>query len=266
MTLRESINREARTDAGLGKKLRITMLIRIICIPMIMTVPVPLNAGEELYIGKFSTAKVDESIPEGWEPLTFEKIESRTRYSLVTENNITVIQAVSDASASGLIRKIRINPRDYPIIQWRWKVSNVYRKGDVRKKSGDDYPARLYITFEYDRERLGFMERIKFNAIKLIYGEYPPIGAINYIWANKAPIGSTVPNPYTGRAKMIVVESGEVDLNKWVMEKRNIFDDYVAAFGKNPPMISGIAIMTDSDNTRESATAFYGDIVFRSVD
>jgi len=266
MILGKSIHTKIKIDTGLDKKLRITMLIRIISILLIMTVPVRLNAGEELYVGKFSTAKVDESIPEEWQPLTFDKIESHTRYSLVTENNITVIQAVSDASASGLIRKIRINPRDYPIIQWRWKVSNVYRKGDVRKKSGDDYPARLYITFEYDRDRSGLMERIKFNAIKLIYGEYPPLGALNYIWANKAPIGSTVPNPYTDRAKMIVVESGEADLNKWVMEQRNIFNDYVAAFGKNPPGISGIAIMTDSDNTRESATAFYGDIVFRSVD
>ncbi|MBW1912940.1 MAG: DUF3047 domain-containing protein, partial [Deltaproteobacteria bacterium] len=202
----------------------------------------------------------------GWEPLTFDKIESHTRYSLVTENNITVIQAVSDASASGLIRNIRINPKDYPIIQWRWKVSNIYKKGNVKQKSGDDYPARLYITFEYDPDKLGFLERIKFNAIKLLYGKYPPLGAINYIWASRAPIGSIVPNPYTNRAKMIVVESGEVALNKWVTEKRNVFDDYIAAFGKNPPMISGIAIMTDSDNTKESATAFYGDIVFRSVD
>ncbi len=258
------MNMEPRIDAGLGKDRRITMLIRCLFILLIITVPIQLNAGEDFYIGKFSTAKISEPLPEGWEPLTFGKIESHTRYSLVTENNITVIQAVSDASASGLIRKIRINPEDYPIIQWRWKISNIYRKGDVKQKSGDDYPARIYITFEYDPEKLGFIERVKFNAVKLFYGEYPPIGAINYIWANKAPIGSIVPNPFTDRAKMIVVESGEMALNRWVIEKRNIFDDYVAAFGENPPMISGIAIMTDSDNTKESATAFYGDIFFKS--
>jgi hypothetical protein len=62
---------------------------------------------------------------------------------------------------------------------------------------------------------------------------------------------------------MIVVESGKDSLNTWITEERNLFDDYVAAFGVKPPMISGIAIMTDSDNTKESATAFYGDILFR---
>jgi len=63
--------------------------------------------------------------------------------------------------------------------------------------------------------------------------------------------------------KMIVIESGKESLNNWVIEERNIFDDYVMAFGEKPPMISGIAIMTDSDNTRESAIAFYGDILFK---
>jgi hypothetical protein len=59
---------------------------------------------------------------------------------------------------------------------------------------------------------------------------------------------------------MIVVKSGKMALNTWITEERNIFDDYIRAFGEKPPMISGIAIMTDSDNTKEAATAFYGDI------
>jgi hypothetical protein len=72
-----------------------------------------------------------------------------------------------------------------------------------------------------------------------------------------------IPNPYTNRVIMIVVESGETKLNQWVSEERNIFEDYKKAFGQEPPMISGIAIMTDTDNTGESATAYYGDILFR---
>jgi len=61
---------------------------------------------------------------------------------------------------------------------------------------------------------------------------------------------------------MIVVESGKDHLNKWITEERNIYDDYLKAFGKAPPPISGVAIMTDSDNTGESAVAFYGDLFF----
>jgi hypothetical protein len=72
-----------------------------------------------------------------------------------------------------------------------------------------------------------------------------------------------VPNPYTDRVIMIVVESGEAKLNQWVKEERNIYEDYKKAFKEEPPAISGIAIMTDTDNTGESVTAFYGDIIFK---
>jgi hypothetical protein len=99
----------------------------------------------------------------------------------------------------------------------------------------------------------------------LLYGQYPPIGAINYIWESKVPRGTMIPNPYTDRVIMIVVESGESKLNQWVSEERNIHEDYKKAFGQEPPMISGVAIMTDTDNTGEIATAYYGDILFRKT-
>jgi len=62
---------------------------------------------------------------------------------------------------------------------------------------------------------------------------------------------------------MIAVESGEAKLNQWVSEERNVYEDYKRAFGKEPPMVSGVAIMTDTYNTGESATAYYGDILLK---
>lgn len=222
-----------------------------------------LQAQDSIDVGKFSAALPGEKFPEGWHPLTFKNIESHTRYSLVKDGDTVVVKAVSEASASGVIRKIRIDPNKYPIIEWRWKVTNVYKKSDVTKKNGDDYPARIYITFEYDPGRIGFFDKVKYNLIKQFYGEYPPMGALNYIWVSKAPIGTIAPNPYTERNQMIVVESGKKELDTWITEERNILDDFFAAFGETPPMISGIGIMTDSDNTKESATAFYGDILLK---
>lgn len=64
---------------------------------------------------------------------------------------------------------------------------------------------------------------------------------------------------------MIVVESGADGLNQWISEERNLYEDYKKAFGEEPPMISGVAIMTDTDNTGESAMAYYGDIVFKKA-
>ena len=221
-----------------------------------------VQSQSSIKAGNFSAEAPENTLPPGWKPLTFKKIDRHTTYTLVKENDTVVIKAVAEASASGLTREIKINPKEYPIVQWRWKVSNILKKGDVHRKEGDDYPARIYITFEYDPSNLSFFEKVKYETIKLLYGQYPPLGAINYIWESKAPIGTVVPNPYTDRVKMIVVESGEAKLNQWVNEERNVYEDYKKAFGEESPMISGIAIMTDTDNTGESATAYYGDILF----
>jgi len=214
-------------------------------------------------VGKFSAASPGGTLPPGWKPLTFKKIEKHTNYTLVKDDHTVVVKAVAEASASGLTREIKINPKEYPIVQWRWKITNILKKGDVHRKDGDDYPARIYITFEYDASKLGFFEKAKYQMVKLLYGEYPPLAAINYIWESKAPVGTMVPNPYTDRVMMFVLESGSAKLNQWVNEERNVYEDYKKAFGEEPPMISGVAIMTDTDNTGESATAYYGDISFK---
>ncbi len=253
-----------------SKRLKRSCLIeRAIIIPVLLTYfltsPLTIHAQSQaiIEVGKFSAATVGDTLPADWKPLTFRKIERHTTYKLVKDNDTVVVKAVAEASASGLTREIKINPKEYPIIQWRWKASNILKKGDVKRKDGDDYPARIYITFEYDPSKLSFFEKAKYETIKLLYGQYPPLGAINYIWESKVSVGTMAPNPYTDRVKMIVVESGETKLNQWVNEERNVFDDYKRAFGEEPPTISGIAIMTDTDNTGESATAYYGDILFK---
>jgi hypothetical protein len=218
-------------------------------------------------VGRFSRAAPGSEFPDNWKPLTFKKIPRHTQYSLVREGEAVVVKAVSESSSSGLVREIKINPRDYPLVQWRWKVTNVLHKGDVTRKEGDDYPARLYITFEYDASKVGLLEKAQYETARLLYGQYPPMGAINYIWASKEPIGMIAANPYTEGAKMIVIETGTSKVNSWVTEERNVLEDYRRAFGneasKEVPMISGVAIMTDTDNTKESAMAYYGDILFK---
>lgn len=214
-------------------------------------------------IGTFSAAAPDGPWPNGWKPLTFPKIPQHTTYRLVKDGDRVAVKAASQASSSGLTKEILIAPKEYPIIQWQWKVSNVLKGGDVAKKEGDDYPARMYVTFQYDSQKVGLFGKAKYEAAKLIYGQYPPLGAINYIWESRAPVGTAVPNPYTDQVHMIVVESGSTKLNTWITEERNVYEDYKRAFGQDPPMISGVAIMTDTDNTGESAEAYYGDIVFK---
>jgi hypothetical protein len=223
------------------------------------------ESPDQVVVGNFSLATPGGPFPQGWKPLIFEKIKEHTEYVLVKDGEQVVVKAVSHQSSSGPTREMTIDPKEYPVIEWRWKVENILQKGDVAQKSGDDYPARLYITFQYDSRKVGFFEKAKFETIRLIYGQYPPIGAINYIWESKSPIGTMVPNPYTDRVYMFVTQSGSAKLNQWVTEEHNIYEDYKKAFGEAPPDISGVAIMTDTDNTKESAVAYFGDIVFKKA-
>lgn len=211
----------------------------------------------QLEVGKFS----DGSIPEEWKPLTFPKIPRHTAYQIVHDSGTAVLKARSEGSASGLAREIRIDPKEYPIVRWRWKIENLLAKSDLSTKEGDDYPARLYITFEYQPEKVGFAKRTQYRVGRLLFGDIP-IAALNYVWDGKAAAGTFADNAYTDFAKMIVVRSGKQALGAWVEEERNVYEDYRKAFGEEPPPIKGVAIMTDTDNTGESATAYYGDIVF----
>ncbi len=241
----------------------VTVFVVMMVWGFLFTQLAPAQIEEMLVVGYFSNNRLVSTMPPEWQLLTFSKIPKHTRYHLVTDSGRRVVKAISEASSSGFTREVQIDPRDYPVIEWRWKVSNVLKRGDVAKKDGDDYPARIYVTFQYDSAKVGLFGKAKYEAAKLIYGRYPPLGAINYIWESRAPVGTAVPNPYTEQVQMIVVESGTAKLNTWITEERNVYEDYKRTFGEEPPMISGVAIMTDTDNTGEAAEAYYGDIVFK---
>lgn len=214
-----------------------------------------------LEVGKFSASRPGSAQTDGWKPLAFKKIPKPTAYELVKEGSAVVVKATSEAAASGLTKEVKIDPSVFPIVQWRWKVENLLRRSDVTQKSGDDYPARLYITFEYDPEKVSLGKKLKYKAGRVLFGDIP-IAALNYIWDTKTPVGTVVDNAYTDFAKMIVVESGAEKVGVWVEESRNVYQDYRQAFGEEPPAINGVAIMTDTDNTKERAVAYYGDIRF----
>nr|WP_228289252.1 DUF3047 domain-containing protein [Marinobacter salinisoli] len=202
----------------------------------------------------------DLSESSGWEALEFPKIDQHSRYELVTDGDRQVVRAQTSGGASGLITRLDLEPGDALILRWRWKVSNVYDQGNARAKSGDDYPARIYVAFEFEKDKAGFFERAKRSAVEVLFGETLPGNALNYIWANQLPVDNIVANPYTDQTMMIAVNSGNEQVGQWVTVERDIVADYRRAFGEAPPRLVGIAIMSDSDNTGESATAWYGDL------
>jgi hypothetical protein len=218
----------------------------------------PLLMAQESLLQPFSTMS---SLSDGWEPLEFPRIDRHTRYELVTDDGVQVVKASADNSASGLIARLSLEPGESLILRWQWKVSNVFDQGDARKKSGDDYPARIYVAFEFQPDKAGFFERAKRKTVEVMFGESLPGNALNYIWANRLPEQSIVANAFTDQTMMVAVNSGPEQTGEWVTVERDIVADYREAFGENPPRIVGVAIMSDSDNTGERATAWYRDLV-----
>jgi len=107
---------------------------------------------------------------------------------------------------------------------------------------------------------LPFGQRIKYRFFKTFTSFDIPLRSLNYVWATDAEIGTIEENPFTSWVKYIVVNSGNEKAGQWVSLKRNILEDYQEAFGEDPREITGITIMTDSDNTEESTLAWFGPI------
>lgn len=243
--------------------MRKSLMIRVLLVlgAVSWSTPVWAQVDTVIEVGRFSANEPGSGLPQGWKPLTFKNIPKSTTYELVKHGEHVVVKAISDASASGLTKEVKINPKEFPIVRWQWKVDNLLKTSDVTRKDGDDYSARLYITFEYDPDKVSVGKKLKYKAGRVLFGDIP-IGAINYVWERKAPVGAIIDNAYTDFVKMVVVESGPQKLGIWTDESRNIYEDYKRAFSEEPPLINGVAIMTDTDNTKERVTAYYGDIVF----
>jgi len=166
------------------------------------------------------------------------------------------LKAESRASASALVYRRTFNIYENPRIRWRWKVTQLSDRGNPREKTGDDYPVRIYVMFQYDPDKATLGDRLIYGATKAIYGKYPPHSTLNYVWTGHEVPERIITNPYTDKAKMIILEKGRSKVGTWVEETVNILEDYRKAFGKEPPATAGIAVMNDSDNTGENAVSY----------
>ena len=194
--------------------------------------------ADTVAVGAFSSGDL-----AGWEDKSF---KGQTRYELVLgPAGATVLQATTDGAASGRFRKVRVDLTKTPVLNWSWKIDAPYRDIDESTKAGDDFPVRVYVVVE--RGPLGMLTR-----------------ALNYVWASSKPVGARWPNPFTGQAMMLAVDSGAARAGTWISHKRNVRNDLRAAFGDDVAEIHAVAVMTDGDNGNRRARAWYGDIFFTS--
>jgi len=176
------------------------------------------------------------------------------------EDGTPVIKATSDNAISTVTTSINADPNIFQHLEWEWKIKSVLESGDLTKKDGDDFVARIYVTFDYPVSKLPFGQKIKYRFYKTFTSFDIPLRSLNYVWASKEEPGTIAESPFTSWVQYIVIDSGNENAGEWVSIKRNILEDYRKAFGEAPPKITGVTIMTDSDNTGESTTAWFGEI------
>lgn len=186
----------------------------------------------EIPIGRFSASDLS-----GWSD---KAIKGKTAYTLEEG----ALKAHSVKAASGKIKKVSIDTRKFPKLTWSWRIDHTLKREDIKLKSGDDFAARVYVVFPRT-----FFWRMR---------------AINYVWAAKMPKESEAPSPYTANSVIVAVESGDEHAGKWVFEERNVYEDYKRIFGEEPPLLGGVVVMTDTDDTLDEATAWYGDITLHA--
>ena len=192
---------------------------------------------DEVMVGPFSKAT-----KQGWDEKSF---RGHTEYTLVEDGGRTVLAAKSSSAASGLFKKIDIDLESTPVLNWSWKIDHVLAAADERSKKGDDYPARVYVVFSSGP--LFWKTR-----------------TLNYVWSSNQSVDAEWPNAFTGSAHMIAVEGGREQVGQWRTYRRNVREDFKKYFGEDMTQAHAVAIMTDTDNTDQSASAFYGDIFFTS--
>lgn len=218
--------------------------------------PVPALTG-------FSSASPGEELPGGWRVWTLSRFKKPTEYRLVREGGKTVVSARADGSASGLLHPLRVDPREFPILRWRWKVDGLIPGADNTASDAEDSPVRIIVAFDGDTTKLDLDDRMFFTRVRMITGMQMPYATLMYIWENRAAPGTVIASRHTSRVQMIVADSGPSRLQAWQDEARNVYEDYKRAFGEEPGMIQHVAIMTDTDNTGGQAHALYGDIAFQ---
>lgn len=227
-----------------------------------LVLPRPLQAGDLPRIGSLPlfAGTPGKELPDGWEPWTLHPSKTRTRYRLERDADGVIIAANADAAASGLVRRTSLSPFLMPTLEWRWKVDQLIPGADNTDRYAEDAPVRIVLAFDGDKRSLPMRDRLFFEQVRLLSGQDMPYATLMYIWENRQPVGTVIHNPNTNRVRKLVVASGEKDLKRWKHFRRNVVADYIQAFGKPPGTLIGVAILTDTDNTRQRVSAAYGDL------
>ena len=182
-------------------------------------------------------------IPPGWQGQKWG--DPKYDFEVVQDGAEKALRLRSNIDSSTISKEIKVDVKQYPIVEWKWKVVTLPPRGHARKADTDDEAAQLYVTFP--RFPSAVRSRI-----------------IGYIWDSTEPAGASFQSAKVSTVHFIVVRSGGADLGKWITESRNVLEDYKKIYGENPGESAGaIALSINSQNTGAKAESLFGNILFK---
>ncbi len=210
--------------------------MKLFTLLLMLVAALNVSAESTLPMGEFSRNRLN-----GWEQKRF---AGETRYQLQTVDGVVVLRADSHAAGSGLFKEQTVDLEKTPFLNWSWRIGNRLTGLNEQSKSGDDYAARVYVIA---KDGPAFWQT----------------KAINYVWSGNNAKAGVWANAFAGdHVMMLALRGPEAALNIWHTEKRNVRADLQKLFGEDFRSIDAVALMTDTDNSRGQASAFYGDIWF----
>jgi len=178
-----------------------------------------------------------------FETLQVKKVKGETTWSLGSNENGNFIKAEAEGKGSGLGKEVKIDLSKTPFINITWKVEKDLSGIVENSKKGHDYAARVFVIKKTGSTPLSNR-------------------AINYVFSSNNVVGKNWNSPYTKKSIDYVLSSTKDHLNVWVTVKANVKKDFMELHGIKVSDISGIAIMTDTDNSKLKAISYYQDIYF----
>jgi hypothetical protein len=199
----------------------------------------PLAQEGVLWVEKSFHNPSEDNVPEGW------KLEEKTGTPKISLDKAgAFIYLQSDNTSFGLRKEMEFDLKDYPYLNWKWKVTRLPEKGDFLNKATDDQAAQIYVLFPRFPAKLN-------------------TELVGYLWESKAKNkGKEGESPAWSKSRVIVLQAGSEKLNQWVQEKRNVYEDYKMLFKKEPPKVGGVALYINTQHTHGQAESYFGPIYF----
>ena len=211
----------------------------------ILLLAVAAWAADSVVVADWSKYRVGtKGIPEGWKGGSWGS--PKYEFEIVEVDGHRVLHLKSEGDSSTIARDIKgkVDLKETPILEWRWKVTKLPRGADARKGETDDEAGQVYVAWPC------FPEAVRSRSI-------------GYIWDTAAPVGATFKSEKTGTVNYVVVESGPAKLGRWITQQRNVAEDFKKIYGAEPEGPGIVSISIDSDDTKSSAEAFVGSLLFR---